>query len=183
LGEDRGVELTTDRDVYRQGESARIRARFFDPTTIPAGDEDVQVVAERPGEPNRRLTLYRSPGSDGVFESVLADLSEGTWRIWLARPAFDEQPPAVDIRVAAPPGELENVRMASDQLRAVSELTRGRFYTIRDVDRLLDDLPQGRHVPMETLPPIPLWNRWWLLAVFLLLITSEWILRKRRGLL
>ena len=36
---------------------------------------------------------------------------------------------------------------------------------------------------IETLPPEVLWNRWWLLATFLGLITSEWILRKRKGML
>jgi hypothetical protein len=44
-------------------------------------------------------------------------------------------------------------------------------------------LPTGRRVPLENLPPLPLWNRWWLLALFLACITGEWFLRKRKGML
>ena len=48
-------------------------------------------------------------------------------------------------------------------------------------DRLLGDLPPGRQVPIESLPPRPLWNKWPVLALFLGLLIAEWILRKRRG--
>jgi hypothetical protein len=73
--------------------------------------------------------------------------------------------------------------MDSGELKRAAEETRGRFYQLADVGRLLDDLPPGHQVPIETLPPEVLWNRWWLLASFLGLIVSEWILRKRKGML
>ena len=59
--------------------------------------------------------------------------------------------------------------------------TKGRYYTFADADRLLGDLPEGRQVPIEKLPPLPLWNRWPVLLVFLLLLIGEWLLRKRGG--
>ena len=68
-------------------------------------------------------------------------------------------------------------------LTAAAETTHGKFYTIADADRLLDELPTGRRVPIENLPPIPIWNRWWLLSLFLACITTEWVLRKRKGML
>jgi hypothetical protein len=73
--------------------------------------------------------------------------------------------------------------MDAAELKAAAEHTRGRFYRIGQVDRLPGDLPPGHQVPIEALPPAVLWNRWWLLAAFLGLITSEWILRKRKGML
>jgi hypothetical protein len=68
-------------------------------------------------------------------------------------------------------------------LAAAAEASRGRFYTLADSHRLLSDLPAGRRVPIENLPPVSIWNRWWLLAMFLGCITTEWILRKRKGML
>ena len=58
----------------------------------------------------------------------------------------------------------------------------GKFYTIDQSDRLLDDLPRPQKVPLDTDPPIPLWNTWPVLALFLTLIVSEWLLRKRKRL-
>ncbi len=60
-------------------------------------------------------------------------------------------------------------------------MTKGQYYTYKDASRLLDDLPAGRQVPIESLPPVPLWNRWPLLALVLGLLIGEWLLRKRKG--
>jgi hypothetical protein len=50
-----------------------------------------------------------------------------------------------------------------------------------DADRLLNELPAGRQVPVEALPPKPLWNTWPLLLGFLGLLITEWVLRKMGG--
>ena len=44
----------------------------------------------------------------------------------------------------------------------------------------LADLPKPSKVPLDTDPPIPLWNTWPVLGLFLALITLEWVLRKRK---
>ncbi|MGO9113194.1 MAG: hypothetical protein ACLP9L_28505 [Thermoguttaceae bacterium] len=51
----------------------------------------------------------------------------------------------------------------------------------RDASYVIDDLPEGLQVPVESLPPVPLWNRWPLLALVLGLLIGEWLLRKRQG--
>jgi len=83
--------------------------------------------------------------------------------------------------VVAPPGEFARVEMDAAELKRVAEATKGRFYTYATAGRLLDDLPAGRQVPIESLPPRPLWNTWPVLVLFLLLLVSEWILRKLAG--
>ena len=71
--------------------------------------------------------------------------------------------------------------MDAAEMRRAARQTGGQFYTFETAGRLADDLPPGQQVPVETLPPRPLWNRWPVLAVFLGLLIGEWILRKRRG--
>jgi hypothetical protein len=51
LASGRGAQLTTDRREYRSGEGVRLRARFFDPRLIPAGDD---VTASRHIAPRSR---------------------------------------------------------------------------------------------------------------------------------
>jgi hypothetical protein len=41
-------------------------------------------------------------------------------------------------------------------------------------------LPKPSTVPLDTDPPIPLWNTWPILTLFLLLITTEWVFRKSK---
>jgi hypothetical protein len=177
----RSAQLSSDRREYRLGEPIRLRVRFADPRQAPAEDDGVTVVVEHRGHKTRRLRLRRAAGAQGTFEGTLNGAPLGRYHAWMAIPALKGQPPAADFEVTAPPGELAQVRMAAASLRRAAEQTKGEFYTALSASRLIDDLPEGRQVPVESLPPRPLWNRWPLLALLLGLLIGEWLLRKRGG--
>ncbi|MGD9723694.1 MAG: VWA domain-containing protein [Pirellulales bacterium] len=183
LGKDHSIELSTDRREFRRGEAVRLRARFIDERQAPVADDGVVVVLEREGQKNQRVSLHRNATNRGVFEGTFNDAMDGRYHAWVAAPTLEGKAPATDFLVVAPPGELEHVQMDAAELSRAADETRGRFYRIQQVDRLAGDLPPGRQVPIETLPPEVLWNQWWLLSAFLGLIVSEWILRKRKGML
>ncbi len=179
----RTAELTTDRRTYLRGESVRLRARFVDDRRAPVEDDGVTVIVEREGEQNRRIKLHRTSAGRGVFEGVLSRPADGSYHAWIATPTIEGTAPATDFQVTAPPGELAEVQVDSTALQTAAEGTSGKFYTIANVSRLSKDLPRGRQIPVETLPRIELWNRWPLMLLFVGLITTEWILRKRKGML
>jgi hypothetical protein len=183
LGKDRSAELTTDRRQYHRGESVSIRARFADERLAPADDDGVTVVVEQEGRKNQNVQLIRTASSRGVFEGVLPGVSDGNFHLWIATPTLAGGAPSVDFLVVPPPGEFERMQVDAVELRRAAEETRGHFYRLADVNHLVRDLPPGRQVPIEALPPKPLWNQWWLVSLFLALITGEWILRKRKGML
>jgi uncharacterized membrane protein len=183
LGKEHAVELTADRREFRRGEAVRLRVRFIDEREAPVADDGVVVVLEREGSKNQRVSLHRNATNRGVFEGVFNEAMDGRYHAWVATPTFAGNAPATDFLVVAPPGELEQVQMDAAELKRAADETRGRFYRMNEIERLFDDLPPGRQVPIETLPPEVLWNKWWLLSAFLGLIVTEWILRKRKGML
>ncbi len=178
----RGAQLTADRREYPRGEEVRLRVRFLDPRLAPTNNE-VTVVIESTGQARRRVTLRRNPAAEGVFAGTVTDLPQGQYDVVLAEPQVPGNPPATRFTVTAPAGELARLEMDAPALTAAAEVTHGKFYKIVNADELLTDLPAGRRVPIENLPPISIWNRWWLLATFLACITTEWTLRKRKGML
>ncbi len=183
LGKDRSAELTTDRREYQRGEVVRLRVRFLDERAAPAGDDGVQLMVEHTGGKKRRVGLKRHPSARGVFEGRLTDVADGSYHVWLASPSVENDPPSADFLVVAPPGETERTRLDVAELSQAADLTKGRFYRAIEAKRLLHDLPRGRQVPIETLPPLVLWNRWPLLLLFLGLLVTEWVVRKQKGLL
>ncbi|HVX11432.1 MAG TPA: VWA domain-containing protein [Pirellulales bacterium] len=183
LGKDRSAELTTDRREYRRGENVRLRVRFFDDRQAPAEDDGVVVIVEREQTKNQRLALERHSGNRGVFERVLVRPAEGTYHVWVASPTLPGEAPAADFRVVAPPGERARLQTDVAALRRAGSDTRGRFYNITNVGQLLHDLPEGRQVKTDPLPPLPLWNHWLLMAAFLVLLVGEWCLRKLVGMM
>jgi hypothetical protein len=178
----RGAQLASDRREYRRGEQVRLRARFFDPRLAPSADE-ATVSIESPGRPRQQLALRRNAGAAGVFEGTLAELPEGRYQALLTDPQLPGDPPEARFAVVAPPGELSRPEMDRAALSAAAEATRGRFYTFADADKMLAELPAGRPVPIENLPPLEIWNRWWMISLFLVCLIGEWILRKRKGML
>ena len=140
-------------------------------------------MLQREGDKNRRLALRRSSANRGVFEGVLTRPAVGSYHAWLVTPALEGRAPADDFLIVAPAGEFERTQMDVAELKKSAAETQGAFYTINNATQLLRDLPEGRQVPIESLEPIVLWNKWPLLLMFLGLIITEWVWRKRRGLL
>jgi hypothetical protein len=92
--------------------------------------------------------------------------------------------PEANATVLPPPGELDRVRMNQADLERAASLTRGRFYTLADADRLPDELPPLPRVTLnQPRPPWPLWNHPAVFLLVLTLVTGEWLLRKRQQLL
>jgi hypothetical protein len=183
LGQDTAVELAADKREYRRGEPVRLRVRFVDEREAPVADDGVTIVLEREGQQNQRVNLLRNATNRGIFEGTFNDSMDGKYHAWVATPTLEGKAASADFLVVAPPGELERIQMDAGALKLAADETRGRFYRLSDVDRLPGDLPPGNQVPIEALPPVVLWNRWWLLAAFLALIVTEWILRKSKGML
>jgi hypothetical protein len=177
------AELSTDRREYHPGEPVRLRARFTDERLAPAEDNGVTVVVEHPGHQTQRVQLHRAEAGRGVFEGLLLKTPVGSYHAWIAVPSIEGRAPAVDFTVAPPPGEFARVRMDAPEMRQAAEESKGRFYTFATAKRLLGDLPEGRQVAIETLPPKPLWNKWPVLLLLLALLVGEWLLRKRGGMM
>lgn len=183
LGGNRLAELTSDREEYHRGQPVRLRVRFFDDRLAPPHDDGVTVVLEREGSKRRQITLHRDTTNRGVFEGTASNLTDGNYRAWVATPTLDGRPPSQRFAVVAPPGEQARLEMDAADLRAAAKTSQGKFYTIDTSRRLLKDLPRGRQVRIESLPPTPIWNLPLWAALFVVLIVTEWLLRKRVGLL
>jgi hypothetical protein len=173
--------LTSDRREYQRGESVQLRVKFADERTAPVADDGVTVRVEHQGHKTRQVKLHRSAVARGVFQGRMTKPAVGSYHAWVVIPMLEGPSPSVDFEVVAPPGEFQRVEMDAAEMKRAAHRTRGRFYTFFEADQLLDDLPPGRQVPIESLPPEPLWNTWPLLLLFLVLLTAEWVLRKLGG--
>ena len=182
LGASRGAELTTDRQQYRRGETVSLRVRFLDDRLAPPQDDGVAVVLEREGGRRVNVTLRRDAANRGLFAGSAGNLSDGKYRVWMATPTLEGQPPRAEFVISSPPGELARLQMNAAEMRSAAQASGGKFFTYTQADQLLASLPKGRQVRIESLPPQPLWNAPILAAAFVVLLTGEWLLRKRWGL-
>ena len=173
------AEIQTERKRYTRSQPIGIKVRFPNPADAP-GSGEVAVEVERKGHGSRRLTLKASKDSRNLFEGVIPQAIEGEYEArLLPPPVLEGGLPSTTFGVDPPAGERERVQMNEPELTRAATASGGKFFTPFDADSLLKDLPKPQQVPLDTDPPIPLWNTWPVLVLFLTLLVAEWVLRKR----
>jgi uncharacterized membrane protein len=182
------AEVRLDRQGhYRRGEPIRVSVQF--PDDQPAPDASIPIRVEMRQDIGRQksemtvLELAVVPGAARTFSTIVTRTPEGRYEFSFRAPNSDK-PRVVETRVLPPPGEMDQLRMNRDDMEQAAQISRGRFYTLADVDRVIDELPPVPHVTLnQPVPPWPLWNTPLIVVLGLSLIASEWILRKRHHLL
>ncbi len=177
------AEITTDAPQYWPGDAVRVRVHFRDDRLAPAADDGATILVEDERGRRTSVVLRRDTVDRGVFEATLNDLEIGSYRAWLALPALEQAPPPRRFSIEAPRSERTRIEMHAADLRAAASTSGGRFYTIRDALRLPQNLPRGEPVRIESSPPQSIWNAPGLAVLLVGLIVTEWLLRKRVGLL
>ncbi len=174
------LALDTDRTTYAPGERATIRVRFAG----DAADANARVVAilETDGGTARPVTLEEE---GDALVGVTSPLEPGRHRVVarLERPGAPATTLALPIAVEAPPSpELLALSWNEPLLRRIADLTGGRFVREESFTELVDALasPADRVVEERR---IDLTRSAWWFAVIAALLTIEWMLRKRSGLL
>jgi hypothetical protein len=163
--------------------------------------EAPRIVALRP-LPGTNSAAFFEAAVSGLTEGTYT-------ASYLPPPAVQGDLPATDFIVDPPAGEYAHVEMNRAGLTAAARSTGGQFFrwdenrklvevspstdtdtpgaasgqstsTVPKVERsLLELLPPAQKVPLDSDPPVILWNTWPMLATFLFLIAAEWVLRKR----
>ncbi len=180
LRSNKQAEVETDRASYQRGQPVQVRVRFLAPGLAPSGGE-VAVEVERAGQPPSRLALRSSGPGNGVFEGILPGAREGNYTLkLLPPPTLTGALPTATFRVEAPIGEAARPELNEAELARAAATTGGKYYSPFAAATLLNDLPTPQKIPLDTDPPLPLWSDWRLLALFLAIVTTEWVLRKRK---
>ncbi len=63
-------------------------------------------------------------------------------------------------------------------LKRVAEITGGRFYSVTEIDELMDDIP-CEPITVTSPEQKPLWNKPWILALMIIIFSAEWYIRSK----
>lgn len=178
---DKGQQIVADRRQYQPGEPVRLRMNLGG-APLAAGDS-VSVLLQPEKGPQQRIKLTPATEASRVLSATLDDLPVGSYRVLSSVSGAASEPLVTEFEVVAPPGEYTRLEMNAEAMQAAAQRSRGKFYRLQEFERFAAELPAARRVAIETLPPIELWNRWWMLAAICGCLTTEWILRKRKAML
>ncbi|MFW6060417.1 MAG: glutamine amidotransferase [Phycisphaeraceae bacterium] len=182
------VQLITDRLEYEVNDEVVMLAavRAADGTFMR--DAEVNFTIATPdGRPMQRAgTLDETgEGQGAAFNASFEAISEGEYAIQ-ATATRNGRTIGVDqaqVRVQQPQVELVRTDPDRQLLRELAARTDGRALQPTDLEHLLalaDLEPREVEVqPSSEADAEPVWNRWWLLVAFLVIMAGEWFVRRR----
>jgi uncharacterized membrane protein len=178
LGQSGDVELTSDRSVYRQGETVHFRLRFVDTSQSPADMQTVTLTAERRSGRQQTVVLTASADIPGEYSGTLPSAVAGEYHAWLAAPGLPGGPPTCDFSVERPERELLRQAAEVRDLQQAAQSSGGAAVAFDEVPQLPDRLPRGESTAVLSSESIPIWARGELLLLFVGLLAAEWLLRR-----
>ena len=181
------VKLGTDKFEYLDGEDVVVRARVLSEKMLPVGDAMVsaRLVKKTDGAVVAKTQLDYLPRSGGHYEGKFLAVPTGSYAVTLAIPAMEEELKAVSSAVEvkeAPTRELIELSADVPFLRELADRSGGRCFALDELARLPNVLKPLKWNRIN-ISEIRFRTHWFLLFVFCAVVTVEWVLRKKEGLL
>lgn len=182
---DKFVSLDAGAITYHPGDSAELRVRLRDGEGRPVTNTVVDAVLTRDGKKVATIRLSADENSGGLFRGRTAALAPGAYEVSVESAAIAERDSKARVQFKVEPretGELTQLSLNEELLRQIAATTGGEYLREENIHRLKDllaPLSEGRVVESDTV----LWQSWWWFLPIVLLLTIEWMIRKRVGML
>ncbi|MCC7430506.1 VWA domain-containing protein [bacterium] len=173
------LKITTNKRTYSNGEKIIFNAQTYDENFNVLSGADVRVTVKKEGF--EQEVLFKELGN-GRYEGILNGLSGGDF-------TFTGKASIGDRTIGEDKGEFTieekgieylETRMNNQLLRKISHNSNGKFFVPENLGELKSSLDLSEKIT-ENSSEIELWNKIWLLILAISLLSLEWFLRKRSG--
>ncbi len=182
---ERRFVVRTDRRSYPYAAAVQAQIEFFDSDLLAdQGDSIPLVVSDADGLILARLEARRLAPDSSLFEASFVPPRVGRFSVRAAdlAPRPGEREASAAIRVEKPDLEARRPEANHPALQRLAEATGGRFIEPDELQEVLAAIPD-RSVQIPDDVTEPLWDSRLVLILFMLLISTEWLIRKASGML
>ncbi len=179
------VTIDFDRAFYNQGDRVNVSATVLDAGYEPDNNASLYLQRTDPLGDVSDVAMSWDISEDGVYRSQFTADSEGIYRVLVdvasaAGTGIETEKQAAFV-VTPSLREYNNAGLDSGMLGRIAEASGGRYYSLPQIQQLVDDI---EHSPgaysMEVQED--LWDKPWLLALLIVLMSLDWMARRYRGL-
>ena len=173
----------------RPAEKIVIKLRVLKDDFTPTGQASVQVRVFGPeGEPS--LLSATATSEEGEYTADYTPTKEGSYRVEaeanLAGKTLGKD--RTSFSVAFPYGEIDDGRPRNDLLKQIAETSHGEYFSINDWnDQALQKIAAKleSHAPSQIVEQrqTRLWSTLWPFSIILVLLSIEWWMRRKWGLI
>ncbi len=174
------VVITAGGDRFSAGDRIKIEVEAFDENFHPRKDEsfDVEMIDAKTGD-GETIVCKAVEGKSGRFKGTFRASKTGVFQLSALKgdPLRSEKVQTKTIRIDLP--KAEAVRTEADRATMENFATRPEnFVTVDRADKLAELIPDDRKTAVREVPR-ELWNSNLMLLLIVVLLTGEWIIRKK----
>jgi len=173
------VRIVPDKDIYTRGEAVGFTAFVYDLGFRPIKSSSgyVALINE---ESSDSTVVQLIESGDGQYRADFDIIPSGRYKYYGAVDKEGKRLKESNGEIVVESYSIEEYRRKPDfaVLTAISQMTGGNFFTPDNIDSLYAGLKKDR-IQVSVQKEIVLWNKFWLLTVFILALGLEWLLRKR----
>jgi hypothetical protein len=179
------VQIKTDKLVYKAGERIRFEAKIFDENYEKIDNANV-VINIKPQESALKESLSVSLNLNewGNYSNEIASLTPSVYNFSGVAKLNDKILGLKSGEFTVEEYSLEDsdLQPNKDLLKKLSSLSGGKYYEPRDISSLVEDLKLETK-RIEKIKKFQIWQSPFLLLVFIVCFSVEWIVRRRSQLL
>ncbi len=185
LGKTKHHSISTDKPAYLLNEQVNITALFRDRDLRPATEEKKKVNLRTPDGTDSPLELTLNPNNPGTYTGSFAVRHLGWHKLWIGTGAEDPEKGQAftTFNVEVPVLERKDPRTNRELLKLMAKLSKkGKYFEIHQLDEVPDNVEEIIETIDTQVSEDRLWDKSWVLILFVALLATEWIGRKLRKL-
>jgi uncharacterized membrane protein len=177
------VNAVTDKNSYSQDDSVLIRVEANDASFLPVNNAQVTAQVKTPSGQTSSVQLAWDVEKDGTYAASFEPQEEGIYEVTSEAIQGSKSlgTGRTNFRVSESNDEFHNANMNLDLLKRLSAGTGGRYYSPDDMRTLPEDISYTDK-GLSRIEDKDLWDMPFLFLLLVGFISTEWILRKRKGL-
>jgi len=173
------ITISPDKTIYTRGEKVSFKASVFDLGFRPILGASGYIALIGENDNDTTISQFVESG-DGLYRADYDILPPGRYKYIGKIEKEGKKLKETSGQIVIEAFSIEEFQRRPDFgiLADVSRKTGGDFYALNNVDSLYNSVGKER-VTESVQKEIILWNKFWLLALFILALSAEWLLRKQ----
>lgn len=184
-GEQKQVTVKTGKKLYALGEPVEFSAEVYDASYNPVSDAEVTVSIAHNGKKDE--VILNSLGN-GLYEGIYTTTQTGDFT-FTGKATLNNKSLGTDggsFNIGEVDVEQLNPAANYEFLSSLAGNTGGRYFYYPEMDKvypLLESIRKNASKEKIEINEIRLWSDEWLLVIVILLLGTEWFIRKQSGML
>ncbi|MBD3181308.1 hypothetical protein GF312_03385 [Candidatus Poribacteria bacterium] len=176
------VNVETDKGSYYKGENVKITVYVYDESYTPLSDANLSGKIQMLDE-TKKINLKLVSEGNGRYTAEFVPAREGRYEVYVkadyAGKNLDEATTEFVIQKAVL--EFQDTQLNEGLLKNVAETSGGVYLHVSEVSELPETIKDVDVRPFSSIRERSIWDNWIVMLMAVGMLTAEWILRKRNG--